>query len=323
MAKGTTFRGAPKPFGGSGHFNEPRRHSLQAKGFKTGHLADSVPMPAPKPRFNAPVYEGLGVTRFPISDKIEIVARQGKSRDGFNHFATLYINGVEDVATKVHYINRTWESYDYQSAIRQAVEKSKTLTPAEKEMAYAYIDKDMSKFEEARVNKEFGQIANIAKLGEIFGKDQKEKNDWKERMLKAGLENKGLEMPEDWDKLDENTKEARLNAVINMMKQPVSEERREQAEPSAPREYAETTYPLEPRYDKRASFYGKAKIISGNNRLTLRSYTTDVAYIENGKAYVNGTYSDTTLRHIKEFLKQNGFEADTKDQIMKDYGQKE
>ena len=48
MAKGTTFKGAPKPFGGSGHFNEPRRHSLQAKGFKTGHLADSVPMPAKK-----------------------------------------------------------------------------------------------------------------------------------------------------------------------------------------------------------------------------------------------------------------------------------
>jgi len=37
MAKGTTFKGAPKPFGGSGHFNEPRRHSLQAKGFKAEH----------------------------------------------------------------------------------------------------------------------------------------------------------------------------------------------------------------------------------------------------------------------------------------------
>jgi len=36
--KGFTFKGEAKPFGKTGHFNEPRRHSLQAKGFKTGHF---------------------------------------------------------------------------------------------------------------------------------------------------------------------------------------------------------------------------------------------------------------------------------------------
>ena len=36
-------------------------------------------------------------------------------------------------------------------------------------------------------------------------------------------------------------------------------------------------------------------------------------------AEVYGTYSATTLRHIKEFLKQNGFKADSKSQIEKDY----
>ena len=46
--KGFTFKGEAKPFGKTGHFNEPRRHSLQAKGFKTGHQADSVLMPAKK-----------------------------------------------------------------------------------------------------------------------------------------------------------------------------------------------------------------------------------------------------------------------------------
>ena len=39
MAKSTTFQGAAKPFGKSGHFVEPRRHTLQAKGIKTGHLS--------------------------------------------------------------------------------------------------------------------------------------------------------------------------------------------------------------------------------------------------------------------------------------------
>jgi len=69
-----------------------------------------------------------------------------------------------------------------------------------------------------RVDAEFGMIGKIAALGEVFGSTQKEKNDWKERMLKAGLGNKGLEMPEDWDKLDEDTKQARLDKVIAMMK---------------------------------------------------------------------------------------------------------
>jgi len=45
MAKSTTFKGQSKPMGKSGHFHEPRRHSLQAQGFKTGHPADAVPAP--------------------------------------------------------------------------------------------------------------------------------------------------------------------------------------------------------------------------------------------------------------------------------------
>jgi hypothetical protein len=51
MAKSsTTFKGAPKPYGATGHFDEPRRHALQAKGIKTGHLSDKA------------VYEQYGIT---------------------------------------------------------------------------------------------------------------------------------------------------------------------------------------------------------------------------------------------------------------------
>ncbi len=89
---------------------------------------------------------------------------------------------------------------------------------------------------------------------------------------------------------------------------------------------------LQPQYDTRASFYGKARIeedYSAWGMLTLKliSYSTHVATIKRsvnagdiGEAEVYGTYSQTTLRHIKEFLKQNGFKADTANQIMADYG---
>ena len=81
-------------------------------------------------------------------------------------------------------------------------------------------------------------------------------------------------------------------------------------------------FKLQPKNDSKASFYGKAKVRTDGKRITLKSYTTDVAYIENGKAHVNGLYSGTTTRHIKEFLLQNGFKAESGTQILKDYGVK-
>lgn len=91
-------------------------------------------------------------------------------------------------------------------------------------------------------------------------------------------------------------------------------------------------YDLGTQYDSRASFYGKARVEVNNTNdvIKLISYNTHVATIlvdpqhlisDNGKqARVFGTYSQTTLRHIKEFLKQNGFKADNSKQIMADYG---
>jgi hypothetical protein len=89
----------------------------------------------------------------------------------------------------------------------------------------------------------------------------------------------------------------------------------------SPHDPTKQDYELSPQYDRRKSFYGKAEVRSDDGRLTLRSYNTDVAYIKDGKAVVRGTYPATTLRHIKEFLKQNGFKAETSSQIMKDYGE--
>lgn len=80
------------------------------------------------------------------------------------------------------------------------------------------------------------------------------------------------------------------------------------------------TYELSTRYDARQSFYGKAHVtVDVEGDLILTSYDTDVAVIKGNKAVVKGLYSATTTRHIKEFLKQNGFKADNSKQIAKDY----
>ena len=81
-----------------------------------------------------------------------------------------------------------------------------------------------------------------------------------------------------------------------------------------------TVYELNVRYDARASFYGKARVHEmDNGDLILVSYSTEVAMIRGNKAYINGTYSQTTTRHQKEFLKQNGFKAENSKQMVKDY----
>lgn len=81
-------------------------------------------------------------------------------------------------------------------------------------------------------------------------------------------------------------------------------------------------YDLECRYDSQKSFYGKAVVKEMEDGiLVLQSYVTYVAEIsaDRKSAKVNGWYSLTTGHHIKEFLKQNGFFADNKKQILREY----
>lgn len=73
-------------------------------------------------------------------------------------------------------------------------------------------------------------------------------------------------------------------------------------------------------YDRRKSFYKKAYVITENDgTLKLISYTTEVATVKNGKLHINGFYSTTTLRHIREFIEQNGFKNGSKKELEKMY----
>lgn len=79
---------------------------------------------------------------------------------------------------------------------------------------------------------------------------------------------------------------------------------------------------LKPIYDRRKSFYNKAMIKKEDGKTILISYETEVCYIERGKPFILNTQSHTTKRHIREFLKQNGFEVGTTKEILEWYGVK-
>lgn len=64
---------------------------------------------------------------------------------------------------------------------------------------------------------------------------------------------------------------------------------------------------LEPRFDTRKSFYKKAAVFETAASVILESYHTRICelYI-NGELWIFDTfYSMTTMRHVKEFLKQH------------------
>ena len=146
---------------------------------------------------------------FKVNKNLEAVCQSEKTRYGFRHLATLIGDRREISKAKRCYYNRTWESYEFESVLETLLEKSISLSEWDKRCFKAMIKNGGQ-----HSTDDLKTIGMVAMMGDIFGKTQKQKNDWKTRMLKAGLENKGLIMPDDWETLSEADKEARLDGAI-------------------------------------------------------------------------------------------------------------
>jgi len=80
-------------------------------------------------------------------------------------------------------------------------------------------------------------------------------------------------------------------------------------------------YELIPQFDSRKSFHKKAMVKTEDNKKILYSYKTKVCIIDldTNTAQIISLFSDTTTRHIKEFLLQNNFKVEDTNQLKKDY----
>lgn len=67
-------------------------------------------------------------------------------------------------------------------------------------------------------------------------------------------------------------------------------------------------FELKPRFENCRSYYRKAQVIEDDNLTMLRSYDTIVCTIDHAHKVCNvaGRFSNTTARHIREFLRQWG-----------------
>jgi len=149
---------------------------------------------------------GLRVISF--DSEYSVCCWSEKTRYGFRHLATLTKSGLDVCRDKACYYNRTWECYEYHSVIHGVLKKYFGDEGAKKYIAVADGKPDPSL-------ESFKTVSAVAMLGEIFGTTQKEKNDWKKRMLKHLP---GLDFPENFDGLPEAEKSARLDKVIKVLK---------------------------------------------------------------------------------------------------------
>lgn len=80
---------------------------------------------------------------------------------------------------------------------------------------------------------------------------------------------------------------------------------------------------LKPIHSGQKSFYRKAFVSRLGARIMLHSYDTLVATITaQGNVFIHISKDEitaTTLKHLKEFLLQERFKAESKEQIYKDY----
>lgn len=103
------------------------------------------------------------------------------------------------------------DTFIYQDLERQSANMSEILSVTADSALSGGINRHESEMQRLKT------ISAVMALGDIFGSNQSESNDWKARMLRAGLDGRGLIMPDDWNELDEDTKTARLNAVIEQL----------------------------------------------------------------------------------------------------------
>lgn len=149
---------------------------------------------------------------FRLDENRNIICRSEKTRYGFRHLATMLVNGEETETVKVCYYNRTWETFEFETVIIKLLNRVNVPVSIISEFINSLKVRSSKE-----TNSMFKTTAMVAQMGDVLCSTDKEKNDWKKRMLKAGI--KGLDIPEDWDSLSEEEKSKRLDAVIKYVRE--------------------------------------------------------------------------------------------------------
>lgn len=56
-----------------------------------------------------------------LSDNLNLILETTKTRQGFKHIARLVENRKEPIKATINYINRTWETFEYELVIKKVL----------------------------------------------------------------------------------------------------------------------------------------------------------------------------------------------------------
>ena len=99
-----------------------------------------------------------------------IINEWGNTRNGFKHISTLLHYGNEVAKNNTCYLNRTWESYTYQTSMKNVVAsyvreiKNRIVDNYKSENHVARL----TKTHKANIDKIIAQNATLQQLGEIY-----------------------------------------------------------------------------------------------------------------------------------------------------------
>jgi hypothetical protein len=113
---------------------------------------------------------------------------------------------------KCTYYNRTWESFKYESLLQKLLanaKKDKAINEEEEQDFKKMIENGGEK-----EKNEFGLLKMFSALNKIENNDLKKRNECDIKILKATM-GEGLDIPANWDDLEEETKRERLDKIMS------------------------------------------------------------------------------------------------------------
>lgn len=158
---------------------------------------------------------------YEFGEGYKVMCRSERTRYGFRHLCELTHNYNVIAKTKACYYNRTWESYEFQSVIHQAISAAfdnRTRSQQKKGEAPNPLIKQYCEEIDARARgeetKRFDPVKAICAVGALLTDTPEERAKWDKRMLSTVP---GIDFPEDFDSLPVEEQQKRLDAAKGVL----------------------------------------------------------------------------------------------------------
>ena len=149
----------------------------------------------------------------------QVNCRSEKTRYGFRHLCELTQNYNVLAKTKACYYNRTWESYEFQSVIHQAIGIAfgaggrRKNTPDQIALIKQYKDEIDARARGIEA-KRFDPVKMVCAFGALLTSNPEERANWDKRMLSTIP---GIDFPDDFDQLPVEEQQRRLDKAKEVL----------------------------------------------------------------------------------------------------------